>query len=289
MGMLALSISLLVGAWAGRISGSLQLIAAETVHPSLRQDATFSTAAPYGSATEMKRHLGFRLEVPEYDLEQERFRVIIPATYSTNETWGLLAWASPSDEPGIPAAWESELASQRLLVVSAYGSGNQRHAIQRGRLLLDAVCNMTRQYKIDPKRIYVGGLSGGGRIASIMGVAYADLFSGTLAICGADFYQSVASINGEVFPATYQPTQAVLARAKANGRFVLLTGEKDPNRDNTKTLADRGFARQGFRFTLYVEVPGMGHTLPSPAVLRQALNFIEKPKPATRSDPTPRP
>ena len=241
----------------------------------LGKELQFEHSAPYGEERELMRHLGYRLALPAYDLCQERFRVLVPPSYSRTTNWGLLVWISPSDDARIPSSWESEFANQQLLVVAPVNAGNNRHAILRCRLALDAACNMARLYRIDPKRIYIGGFSGGGRIASIMGVAYADLFAGCLAMCGADFYLAVAAGNGELYPPTYRPDAAVLQRAKSNGRFVLLTGERDVNRLNTKSIAERGFKSAGFKQVDYLEIAGMSHSLPSANVLRMALAALE--------------
>ncbi|MFO1498562.1 MAG: PHB depolymerase family esterase [Verrucomicrobiota bacterium] len=241
-----------------------------------RLNLRFEALAPYGASSSLMQHLGHRLPVPEYELAQERFEAIVPSAYATNSAWGLFVWISPSAELRLPQAWEPVLAKRQLLLVSALNAGNDRHAIQRCRLALDAACNMCRRYAIDPQRIYVGGLSGGGRIASILGVAYADLFSGTISICGADFYRPVPAAPRDVYPPSYQPDPRVLLRAKAHGRFVLLTGEKDVNRDNTKSVANHGFTANGFQNIRYMEVAGMGHELPDAAVLDAALEFLDR-------------
>lgn len=225
------------------------------------------------------RHLGFKLPVPGYTLDQERFRMIVPETYVTNGTWGLLVWISPGDDPRVPRGWWDEFARQKLLFVAPCGAGNERHAIQRCRLALDAVCNACRRYAIDPRRIYVAGFSGGGRIASILGVAYGDVFAGALPMCGADYFRNVQGAPGQFYPATYRPDPRVLQRSKSLGRFVLLTGEKDANRDNTRWVAENGFQRDGFKHVNYLEVAGMGHAMPSAAVLKTALESLTEAQP----------
>jgi predicted esterase len=237
-------------------------------------EVRFSQPAPYGSDLELMRHLGFKLPVPGYSLDQEKFRMIIPETYSTNRTWGLLVWISPGDDPRVPGKWFDEFARQKLLFVAPCGAGNERHTIQRCRLVLDAVCNACRRYAIDPRRIYVAGFSGGGRIASILGVAYGDVFAGALPMCGADYFRNVQGPPGQFYPASYRPDPRVLQRSKSLGHFVLLTGEKDANRDNTRCVAENGFRRDGFKHVKYMEVAGMGHTMPSAAVLKTALESL---------------
>ena len=238
-------------------------------------DRQFTLEAPYSSAAEITRHFGYKVPLPEYDLKGEKFRVMVPEDYSTNGAWGLLVWISPENDASFPESWKAELARHRLLLVSAYKSGNDRHPLDRFRLALDATCNLCRNYRIDRQRIYVGGFSGGARMASMLGVAYGDIFTGTLCVCGVNFYRSLRSPEGEEYQATYAPDPGAWARAKKVGRFVLLTGETDPNRPNTKYLAESGFKRDGFKSVLYLEVPGMGHAMPEPAVLRKALDFLD--------------
>jgi predicted esterase len=240
-----------------------------------RQFTTFTNSAPYASTAELTRHFGYKVGFPDYDVKVEKFRLVVPRDYSTNGTWGLLVWISPENEADVPASLFAELAEHRLLLVSAYRSGNDRHPLDRFRLALDATCNICRAYQIDRRRIFVGGFSGGGRIASMLGVAYGDLFTGTLSICGANFYRTVRGADGEEYPPTYTPDPPAWQRANQIGRFVLVTGETDPNRRSVKAVADKGFTRDAFRRVLYLEVPGMGHTVPDATVLRKALDYLD--------------
>jgi len=251
------------------------------------EDMQFTNSAPYGSAPEVTRHFGYTIPLPDYDVKLERYRLVVPATYSTNAAWGLLVWISPENEAQVPPDLAAELGSHRLLVVSAYKSGNDRHPLDRFRLALDATCNMCRNYPIDRKRIFIGGFSGGGRIASMLGVAYGDLFTGTLCVCGVNFYRPLQSPEGEQYPATYSPDPGAWARAKQVGRFVLITGETDPNRRSTKCVAESGFKRDGFKNVRYVEVPGLGHATPDAGVFRSALDYLALPGIPSRPVPGP--
>lgn len=237
-------------------------------------EVQFSHSAPYGSDAELMRHLGFKFPVPAYALAEEKFRLVVPESYSTNGAWGLLVWISPGSDPRVPNAWLREFAGQKLLFVAAWQAGNERPSIQRCRLALDAVCNTCRRYAVDPRRIYVAGFSGGGRIASILGVAYADVFAGAIAMCGVDYFRNVQGQPGQFYQASYRPDPRVRQRAKNLGRLVLLTGEKDMNRANTRWTAENGFHHDGFKHVKYIEVAGMGHTMPSAPVLKSALDYL---------------
>lgn len=266
--------------WA--LSAALESLAAADTNTvaSARGEVQFSQSAPYATGAEVRRRLGFSDTPPEYEISQEKFRLIVPETYSSNSAWGLLVWISPGDAPQIPREWASELAAQRVLFAGAYNSGNTRNTMDRMRLALDATCNVCRQFKVDRRRIYVGGLSGGARVASMLGVAYADIFTGTLCVCGVNFYRDIPAGAGQVCPAYYAPDPRVLPLAKRSGRFVLLTGEKDMNRDNTKIVFANGFKANGFNHVIYLEVPGMGHAMPSPTRLKFALEYLAGGAPA---------
>ena len=238
-------------------------------------DRRFTNSAPYSSEAEIQRHFGYAVPFPNYDLALEKFRTLIPADYETNRAWGLLVWISPEDEARIPSDLAAEAQSRQMLLVSAYKSGNGRHPLDRFRLALDGVCNICREYRIDRTRIYVSGFSGGSRIASMLGVAYGDLFSGTLCICGVNFYLATRSSGGENNPATYVPADGALARARKIGRFVLMTGETDPNRSSTHLVAEKGFKQEAFKNLLVLDVQGMGHAIPKREELRHAMEFLE--------------
>jgi predicted peptidase len=235
----------------------------------------YEAPAPYSVPEEIARRTGYGIGAPEYHLEREKFRLITPDAWTTSSpAHGLLVWISPGNDAWIPADWPSVLASNKLLFIGPKNSGNDRHPIDRIRLALDAACNATRNLPVDRQRIYVGGFSGGGRITSILGVAYGDLFTGTICICGVNFYKEVPASAGGVYPATFFPEPNALASAKQNGRFVLITGETDINRDNTQQTATKGFKAAGFKHVDYIEVRSMGHAIPSGAVLNTALQML---------------
>jgi hypothetical protein len=240
----------------------------------VRFDRHFEQTAPYSDATNITKHFGYTVPLPDYTITNETFLLNAPKETTTNQSWGVLIWISPSDDPGIPEEWVREVTEHHLLFAAARRSGNARHPLDRIRLALDATCNMCRQYKIDRSRIYVGGFSGGSRIASMLGVAYADIFTGTLCCSGVNFYTDVPAGGGKYYPGTFVPDPGVLLQAKRKGRFVLLTGEHDENRENTERVSTKGFKSEGFRNVLYLEIAGLRHEMPTATDLGTALDFL---------------
>ncbi len=239
-----------------------------------RFDLHLTRSAPYATPAEAGRRLGLKPSGRPYALAAEKFQVIVPGNFSTNVTWGLLVWISPGDVPGIPVNWEAEMAKQHLLFVGAYKAGNQRDAVERARLALEAAFNLRQLYKIDPNRVYVAGFSGGGRVAGMVGMGYPDVFTGTICVCGVGFYTDIPTPTGQHWPRTFNPDAGLLARAKENRRFVLLTGDQDINREIIHEIWRNGFEREGFRHVRYLEVPGLKHALPSAEIMGEALRFV---------------
>lgn len=241
-----------------------------------RSDVVFKESAPHCGKAELKLRFRASDAIPDYKVSDEKFQVFVPNGYTHKTPHGLFVWINPGDGAGLPGGWEAVLAKHKLIGVSAYKSGNPRNAFDRFRLAIDAAINMPKQFNIDAKRIYVSGFSGGGRIASMLGVAYADVFTGAVPVCGVNFYKNVPTGDGKMFGLSFIPADEVLEIAKKSGRFVLITGEKDFNRVNTKVMYENGFKAEGFKNVHYVEVPGLAHSPPAADVFDKALELMGK-------------
>lgn len=209
------------------------------------------------------------------DLGKEKFQIIVPAAYKHSEKWGVFVWISPGDAPGIPADWEPVLAARKLLFVGAFKSGNPRNVFDRFRLAVAANTGMRERFNVDGRRVYVSGFSGGGRVASMLGVAYADMFSGAMPFMGVNFHEDIPAGGGKTFHASYIPDAEVLAIGKKACRYVLMTGEKDFNRAGTKAVFEDGYKKDGFANVIYLEAPGVGHNLPPAPWLGRGLEFLD--------------
>lgn len=245
-----------------------------------KSDVTFTESPPHSAADEVRARLGASDKPGPYDLAKEKFRIYIPKSYSHDQTWGLFVWINPGDDPGLPGAWEPVLEKHKLLAVAAFKSGNSRPIFDRMRLAIDGNFNMQQRFHIDPKRVYISGFSGGGRVSSMMGVGYSDIFAGAFPVCGVNFYTHipVPSAVGKSWALNFLPPKEVLTIAKKSGRFVLLTGEKDFNRENTHAVYEKGYVKEGFKNTLYLEVPGLGHSPPGADWFEKGIEFLEKEK-----------
>src|SRR5438067_2390611 len=246
-------------------------------------DITFEESSPDTAPAEVVRRLSVDQEPPAYEIAAEKFHVWVPKVDAHDREWGLFVWVDAGDTPRIPEDWEKVLSEHKLLAIAAYHSGNPRHPASRLQLAVDAAFNMRRRFNITPRRVYISGLSGGGRVASMVGIAYADVFSGTFSIVGANFYKPMPAPGGRHYPPSFAPVGTILADAKKRNRFILLTGSKDSNRENTKDVYRRGFKAEGFRHVLYLEVPDMGHALPSGEWFAKGLDFLDQDDPPPKA------
>ncbi len=243
----------------------------------------FRTSATQSRGAELKSRLHALDDIPPFYLIKEKFRIIVPKEYTHKEPWGLFIWVSPGNTANIPKDWEAVLAKRKLIFIGANNSGNRRNIFDRFRMAVDANHNMRQRFNIDGRRVYVSGFSGGGRVASMLAVAYADMFSGTIAWMGVNFYEPLPAGGGSVYNPYFIPDDEVLAIAKKNCRFVLVTGEKDFNLDNTRSTFVNGFQKHGFSNAHYLEIPNQGHRPPGAEWLKKALDLLEQPEPETKS------
>ena len=213
-----------------------------------------------------------------YQIDKESYEVYVPSGYTPATPFGLFVWASPSDSGMVNEQWLPLMDKYKLIFIGANFSGNNTNAYaKRMPVTLDAVHNMKKLYSINPKRIYLSGLSGGGRISSMTTMHYPDIYAGGIFMIGCNYWKQVMlptrSNAGWVENMT-RPQQRYLTKAMHEGRYVFLTGDNDSNRD--QTLAYYNEYRKFFEYTLYIQVPKMGHEPPPLNVVDQAIAFMVK-------------
>ena len=213
----------------------------------------------------------------DYDLAKETFQVRVPADYDPSKKYGVLVWISAGQTGRANAAWNAVLDKHHLIWIGADRAGNSRSVMVRLGLALDAASNIKARYSIDPDRVYVSGGSGGGRCASMLGVSCPDVFHGGIYMIGCDYFREIPTGEAnKIWPRSYvQPSARLFALAKQRSRHVLLTGEQDMNRPQTKANFEKGFKADGFEHVSYLEVPAMGHRLPSAEWFEKAIDSLD--------------
>lgn len=197
-----------------------------------------------------------------YAIAEESFQVYVPEQQPPRGAYGLFVWISPLPFGGYAADEVRDvLEAKRLIWIGADHSDNRRPVWYRVHLALDAVHNAKRYYDIDVRRIYAAGYSGGGRVASTLAQLYPDTFRGGFSFFGCDYWHQVAipHMPGAHWPAAFPPPSRSDAKAiMSSSRFVLLTGELDFNRSQTKGTY-RQMMDDGFEHLELLVIPGASH------------------------------
>jgi hypothetical protein len=215
----------------------------------------------------------------DYQLANESFGLYVPEAYDSNNPSGLIVWVSPSEKGNVPEAWIPVLEKHKFVWVGANKSGNAHDYIHRRiPLALDAAHNAQKLYNIDPNRVYIAGLSGGGRVSSVTAFHHSDIYTGGIFIIGTNYWRQVKipGRNAIWRRNAPRPRQKYLSHACRFGRYVFLTGDKDGNRLQTHNYYHQGY-KKILKNHLYIQVPKMGHVRPPAEWFEKAIEFVDKP------------
>ncbi len=249
----------------------------------LRQRIVIGERHPLSSMEEVQRRVGWKASemkcrLDDYDPEKEAMELVVPKLRSPAEQLGLLVWIAADDSGSAPAALLPVLKERRMAYAGIHKAGNERRVSVRINLALDAVRAAMKRTRINPDHVFVGGISGGAKSAAKAALLYPEVFGGGLFVVGADYYRSTGTAGGKVFKNGIEPSGATYQRDAARGhRFVLITGERDINREPVESIA-AAMREDGFRHVKLLTPPGLGHVMPPTEVLDSGIAFLLKTK-----------
>ena len=223
---------------------------------------------PLTSARLMRKAAQSGAKVRDYpvDMKNQKYVLFVPPIKPPNG-YAVLVFVEPWAVAGVPRAWIPVLKKRGFVFVTAEHSGNTESVYERRiPLALIALYNVTRQYPIDPERVYIGGMSGGSRIAERMALAYPDLFRGALLHSSAD------PIGTSEVPL---PNPELFRHFQESMRLVYITGQYDaPNIE--KDEISRASMRDWCALDI-VTVPFAfaGHELAGESDFEHALTALE--------------
>jgi dienelactone hydrolase len=196
------------------------------------------------------------------DLATERYVVYVPSQRPASG-YGLLVFVPPWADARVPPGWAGVLDRFGLIFVSAARSGNEENALARREpLALLAAENAIRRYSVDLERVYVGGFSGGSRVALRLALGYPDLFRGAILNAGSD------PIGSAEVPL---PPRELFLRFQNASRIVYVTGE----RDSAHAIDDLMSARSLRHWCIFgadsIVEPRLGHEVATASALSRAL------------------
>lgn len=247
----------------------------------LLSGVVFSQYTPLSGSTELARRLvsplnawrlqqqavatGTSIREQPIDLAQERFALYVPARAPPGG-YALLMFVPPWNEAKVPPEWIAVLEKQGVILVTAANIGNDANVLdRRDPVALLAAYNVMSRYRVDPGRVYVGGFSGGSRVALRLALGYPDLFHGVLLDAGSD-------IIGEQIPL---PPKDLLYQFQATTRVVYLTGQRDAFHQDTDRQSRHSLQTWCLSDIDTETMPWTGHELADAASLSRALISLD--------------
>lgn len=208
------------------------------------------------------------------DLAGERFVVYRPAR-KPEQGYGLLVFVPPWQQARLPAGWATALDHQGVIFVSAARSGNDASVMgRREPLALLAAHNIMSRYPVDSGRVYIGGFSGGSRVALRLALGYPDLFRGAILNAGSDVIGGRAAD-----PPIPLPPRELLYQFQEYSHIVYVTGE----RDGDHVIDDLHSVRSMHHWCMFstdaIVIPRAEHEPIGPVDLSRALDTLQDARP----------
>jgi hypothetical protein len=270
--------------WAAALAILMMPLAASAQESSelvtgLQRNIIFSAYSPLSGSVELARRTlsplanvevaraSAQLRPQAIDLTQENFTIYVPAQHPS-KGYALMVFIPPWQDAHLPVGWATVFDERGMIFVSAAKSGNEENVIDRRiPLALLGAYNMMQRYPIDPDRIYIGGFSGGSRIALRTALAYPDLFRGALLNAGSD------PIGGSE---ALLPPDDLFAQFQSSTRLVYVTGSEDSwifqhDRDSRDSM--NAWCVFGTSVETMLK---MGHETATPYSLRRAITVLDQ-------------
>jgi hypothetical protein len=262
-----------VVATAPQAAGLQTGIAFDGYSPLGRTDVLFERLLTPLWATRAREAYAERGEDPPpytLDITAERFSVYVPDAAPPPAGYALMVYVPPWNEAAVPRRWRPVLDDAGMLFVTAAASGNDAPVLpRRAALALHAAANVAARWPVDPARIYVGGFSGGARVALHLAIGYPDVFSGALVDGSSDTIGS--------FLVPFPPT-GLLHRAQEHLRLVYAWGTADtPNADGA-AFSIISARRACLPRTARLPMRDRGHQPVDAGTFRRALHLLEEPR-----------
>jgi len=214
---------------------------------------------------------GQKLAPAALDPAKERFILYVPPNKPA-AGYGLMVFVPPWPDGQLPPGWAPVLDQRGMIYVSSVRSGNTMNVLgRRLPMAMVAYANVVRRYPIDPARVYVGGFSGGSRVALRVALAYPDVFKGVLLNASSD---PIGTEGAAPPPAELWDT------FKSRSRIVFVTGSLDPVPRQMDELTERSL-RERCVFDIDRRIMnGKRHDTPDQVELEAAMASLERHAPA---------
>lgn len=211
------------------------------------------------------------------ELGGETFHIRLPEGFNPDEPTGVLVWISPTESGKIPEVLGDACDRIGLVAIGVDNNGNRREITDRLQNHLDSIETLAQHARIDRQRIYLTGMSGGGRCSGILLLAFPDVFAGAVPIVGLDTYHDAPTGKGrQYWPRGLGKPAGKWLRILRDRRIRSITGSADFN-EPEMVLRTEMLSADGLEAQIDV-IEGMGHTMPSAVQFEEALVWVDEPR-----------
>jgi len=219
--------------------------------------------------------MGVQIEPARRVLKDCLFTARPPKGYTPRRPAGLLVYIDPVGEGVPPREFDEALDELNIVAIGPAAIGNDRPTNDRLQLALDAVATARARFHIDDRRIYACGMSGGGRVTSMLWGAFPDIFTGGIPVVGLSVYRNASAGPGKIWPAAFTRPTGTLGTALLRHRLGVVTGPSDFNHANT-TAGMRILNADNMDAKLF-SYDDMGHELPTAPRFAEVLRWVDEP------------
>lgn len=196
----------------------------------------------------------------DYDSTGQRYELFLPPRYHERKSWPVVVFISPGNQPSGLSSFRKACTRLGVIFASPYDAGNNCPGPRRVRITLDVLDDVRRRFNTDVDRTYIGGFSGGGRMACHIGFALPEYFGGVIPVCAA----------GDLRDESWLRRRCVDRLSVA-----LVTGERDFNRGEVERFRGPMLREVGVRARVWVEA-GLGHGLPNGETATEVLTWLDE-------------
>lgn len=202
-------------------------------------------------------------ERPARELTKYPVAIYVPKHYDAQKPFGLMLFMHGRlRAPGYPNKGYADVMDKKNMIWVAYSAYNGLYEPFKNyheAFNLSVLHHLRQQFNIDPKRIYLGGLSWGGRLTCQILSQSPHVFRGGIAMGGC---------------ANYRMTTSTMEMART-ARLALTTADQDFNRKEA-FAAYNFFSRFGMRGLTFLQEPERGHTYLTAGNFERMVEFIDR-------------
>ncbi len=208
-----------------------------------------------------------KLAGADYDSKKQSYDLFLPDRKDPKKPIPAIVWVSASDNAAGWHLFEKLCKDKGIAYIGVRDAGNDVPPPKRVRIVLDCLDDVRRQVPLDPDRTYIGGFSGGARIACTVAFALPEYFGGVIPVCAGGSMRDEPWLR-----------HRIIDRLSAS----LVTGTDDFNRGEVERWKGTMWKDIGIRTRVWVEKDS-GHTMPPAATFADILKWLDEDAPRRAS------